>query len=214
MCPVSFWAVWLAICFGWPISYAQLNWISDRKLEKLAWSTWSFHAIVLYELFMKFSEWKIWIGLWIHSIHRKYKLSHLVNILHCFVDTDIAGCVESVHWLKYLFITHSAWHCCWFHPNHQSPSPHGFTGSRLPQHQLSWCCCNRTYAWIISWQNGRLGQYKQVPSLFGSIPSSPYSAPELWVANALTQEVPEMKFYFLRFNYKDSTVSIICMSDL
>ncbi len=99
---VSFWAVWLAICFGWPISYAQLNWISDRKLEKLAWSTWSFYALVLYELFMKFSEWKIWIGLWIHSIHRKYTLSHLVHILHCFVDSDIAGCVESVHWLKYV----------------------------------------------------------------------------------------------------------------
>ncbi len=92
--------------FGWPISYAQLNWISDRKLEKLAWSTWTFHAIVLYELFMKFSEWKIWIGLWIHSIHRKYMLSHLVNILHCFFDTDIAGCVtvESVHWLKYVLL--------------------------------------------------------------------------------------------------------------
>ena len=88
--------------FGWPISYAQLNWIFDRKLKKLAWSTWSFHAIVSYALFMKFFEWKIWIGLWIHSIHKKYTLSHLVNILHCFVDTDIAGCVESVLWLKYV----------------------------------------------------------------------------------------------------------------
>ena len=113
-----------------------------------------------------------------------------------------------------IIITRSAWHCCWFHSNHQSPSPHGFTGSRLPQHQLSWCCWDRTYAQIISWQNGRLGQYKQLPSLFGAIPSSPYSAPEVWVANALTQQVPEMQFYILRFNYKNSTVSFVFMSDL
>ncbi len=34
------------------------------------------------------------------------------------------------------------------------------------------------------------------------------------VANVLAQQVPEMQFFFLRFNYKNCTVSIICMSDL
>ena len=38
------------------ISHPQLNWISDRKLEKSASSTWSLRAIDLYELFMRFSE--------------------------------------------------------------------------------------------------------------------------------------------------------------
>ncbi len=88
--------------------------------------------------------------------------------------------------------TRNAWNCCWFHSNHQSPSLHGFTGSRRLQHQLSWCCCNRTYAHVISWQNCRLGQYQQFPSLSRAIPSSPYSTPELWVANELTQHVSRM----------------------
>jgi hypothetical protein len=66
----------------------------------------------------------------------------------------------------------------------------------------------------MSWQNDRLGQYKQVPSAPAAIPSSPYSEPEFLFANALTQQVPEMQFYFLSFNYKKHTVSKCCMSDL
>ena len=61
------------------ISHPTLNWIYDRKLEKLASSTWSLHAFVLYELFMIFSELKIWIGLLFDLMHRKYMLFHLVN---------------------------------------------------------------------------------------------------------------------------------------
>ena len=38
------------------ISHPQLNWISGRKLAKLAWGTWLLHTIVVYELFMRFSE--------------------------------------------------------------------------------------------------------------------------------------------------------------
>jgi hypothetical protein len=72
---VSLWAVLFDDVFCLPISLPQLNLISDRKLEKLASSTWSLHAIVLYELFMRFSEWKIWISSWIDSIHREYMLS-------------------------------------------------------------------------------------------------------------------------------------------
>jgi hypothetical protein len=36
---ISFSAVLIDECFGQPISHPQLNWISDRKLEKLASST-------------------------------------------------------------------------------------------------------------------------------------------------------------------------------
>ena len=61
------------------ISHPQLNWISGRKLEKLASGTWSLHTIVLYELFMRFSEKQICISLWIDSIPGKYALSHLVK---------------------------------------------------------------------------------------------------------------------------------------
>ncbi len=57
-----------------------------------------------------------------------------------------------------------------------------WAGVAAPKHMLLLLC--------------RLGQYKQVPSLSGSIPSSPYSAPELWVANALTQHVSAMQFFF------------------
>jgi hypothetical protein len=69
---------------------------------------------------------------------------------------------------------------------------------------------------LIYWLNGIWEQHKQRPSLSRAIPLSPYSAPEVWVANALTQQVPEMQFYFLCFNHKNHTVStwIICMSDL
>ena len=55
--------------------------------------------------------------------------------------------------------------------------------SRRPQHHLRSCCCTRAYARVISWQNDRLGQYKQVPSLSGAIPSSPNSAPDLASCN-------------------------------
>ncbi len=68
---VSFWAVLLNNSFCLPISHPQLNWISDRKLEKLASRTWSLHAIVVFMLCMRFSEWKIWFSLWIDLIHRK-----------------------------------------------------------------------------------------------------------------------------------------------
>ncbi len=111
-------------------------------------------------------------------------------------------------------ITRSAWNHCHLHSCHHSPCLHGFKGSRCPQHHLSWCCCTRTYDQMISWLYGRYEQYKHLPSLSWAIPSSPYSAPKLWIANALSQQVSEMHFYFLRFNYKKSTVSIICMSDL
>jgi hypothetical protein len=91
-----------------------------------------------------------------------------------------------LHWERaqteiWVIITRSAWNYCRLQSNHQSPCLHGFTGSRRPQHHLSWCSCTRTCARVISWQNDRLGQYKQVPSLSGTIPSSqwPYSAPEL-----------------------------------
>ena len=113
-----------------------------------------------------------------------------------------------------VIITCSAWNHCCLHSNHHSPCLHGFRASRCPQHYLSWCCCTRAYARMISWLNGRLGQYKQLASLSRAIPSSPCSAPEVWVANALTQHVSAMQFFFLRFNYKNSTVSRICMSDL
>ncbi len=78
---LSVWSVLFNQFFCQPISHAQLNWTSDRKLEKLASSTWSLGAIVLYQLFMRFSEWRIWISLLIDSssIHRKYTLSHLIN---------------------------------------------------------------------------------------------------------------------------------------
>jgi hypothetical protein len=95
-----------------------------------------------------------------------------------------------------VIITRSAWNHSCLHSNHHSPCLHGFKGSKHPQHQLSWCFCTKAYASVISWQNGRLGQYKQLPSLSRAISSSPYSAPEVWVANALTQHVPEMQFFF------------------
>ena len=95
-----------------------------------------------------------------------------------------------------VIITHSAWNHCCLHSNHHSPCLHGFRANRCPQHYLSWCCCTRAYAQMISWLNGRLGQYKQLPSLSRAIPSSPCSAPEVWVANALTQHVSAMQFFF------------------
>ena len=83
-----------------------------------------------------------------------------------------------------LVITRSAWNYCRLYSSHQSPCLHGLTGSRCPQHHLRSCCCARAYARVISWQNDRLGQYKQVPSLSGAIPSSPNSAPDLASCNS------------------------------
>ena len=98
-----------------------------------------------------------------------------------------------------VIITCSAWNHCRLHSNHHSPCLHGFRASRCPQHYLSWCCCTRAYAPMISWLNGRLGQYKQLPSLSGAMPSSPCSAPEVWVVNALTQHVSAMQFFLFVF---------------
>jgi hypothetical protein len=55
---VSFWAVLMNEFFGQLISHPQLKRSFYWKLEKLASSTWSLHAAVLHELFMRFSEWK------------------------------------------------------------------------------------------------------------------------------------------------------------
>ena len=54
-----------------------------------------------------------------------------------------------------VIITRSAWNHCRLHSNHHPPCLHGFKGSGRPQHYLSWCCCTRTCARMISWLNGR-----------------------------------------------------------
>jgi len=54
-----------------------------------------------------------------------------------------------------VIITRSAWNHCRLHSNHHYPCLHGFKGSGRPQHYLSWCCCTRTCARMISWLNGR-----------------------------------------------------------
>ena len=99
-----------------------------------------------------------------------------------------------------VIITRSAWNHCQQGSNYCQRGSNGLTGSRRPQDHLRSCCCTRAYARVISWQNDRLGQYKQVPSLSGAIPSSPNSAPGLASCNrAHTTSSWNAIFSFLRF---------------
>ena len=196
---VSFWEVLINNIFGQPISHPQLNWISDRKLEKLASSTWSPCCRLI---------WVVYEIFWMKNQNQLVNWSDTQKIYVVLHGRHLA--LLCWYWNSWLYlecsqdeicviITRSACNHCCLHSNHHSPCLHGFRGSRCPQHYLSWCCCTRSYAWMISWLNGRLRQYKQLPSLSRAMPSSPCSAPEVWVVNALTQHVSEMQFFFFAF---------------
>ena len=102
-----------------------------------------------------------------------------------------------------VIITRSTWNYCHLGSNHCHLGSSGFTGSRRPQHHLRLCCCTRAYASVISWQNDRLGKYKQVPSLSGATPSSPLSA-----RTGKLQSRPQNKFLKCNFSFCVSTIKI------
>ncbi len=67
ICPSILLSSLISRFFCPPILQPQLKWISDRKLEKLASSTWSLYAIVVYELFMIFLDEKSELACELHG---------------------------------------------------------------------------------------------------------------------------------------------------
>ncbi len=104
--------------------------------------------------------WAVYEIFWIKNLNQS-DTQKIYGVLHGRHSTFLCW-----YWRSWLYldsaqpeicviITRSAWNHCCLHSNHHSPCLHGFKGCMHQQHYLSWCCCTRTCAWMISWLNGR-----------------------------------------------------------